>query len=75
MFNNPLLFVDLAEKFDQAAPIIFYYDHHNKSVQDNVSEKIKEFYFKNGVTKTNVFNITNVMSLSLGLFAPFVSID
>lgn len=75
MMNNPALFVDLSINFHRAMPIIFYYDHYNRSVQYNVTEKIKEFYFDDGVTKENILNITNVMSPYYGFFAPFKSVD
>lgn len=75
MFNNPSLFVDLAVNFDRAAPIIFYYDHLIESVRDDVTEKIKKFYFGDGVTKTNVFNVTNVMSLWFELRTPYKLVD
>lgn len=61
LFYNPELYEDLAENFNFASPIIFYYDHLNSSARDLATEKIKDFYFENYITDKNYFNITNVM--------------
>lgn len=63
LFSNPTLLLDLAKNFDYAAPIIFYYDHHNNATQDAVTAKVKDFYFRGGLTKQNLLNLTSVMSL------------
>lgn len=68
-FNDPALLLDLARKFDFAAPIIFYYDHYKPSERNAITDKIKEFYFHDGLTKDNLFNVTNVRFLSFG-FVP-----
>lgn len=68
-FNDPALFLDLARKFNFAAPIIFYYDHYKPSERNAITDKIKEFYFHGGLKKDNLFNVTNVRFLSFG-FAP-----
>lgn len=59
-FDIPGLFDEFIEKVDYALPIIFYYDHHDSSVQQEITRKIKEFYFGNELTREKGLNVTNV---------------
>lgn len=53
-------FENFVKKIDYALPIIFYYDHHDSSVQKEITKKIKEFYFDNDIKREKEFNFTNV---------------
>ena len=56
----PSNFENFTKNIDYALPIIFYYDHHNSSVQKAITKKIKGFYFGNELTRDKELNFTNV---------------
>lgn len=56
----PGLFEEFVEKFDYVLPYMFYYDHHDLSVQKSITKKLKEFYFDNKLTRDKALNLTNV---------------
>lgn len=60
LLDTPGLFEEFVEKMDYALPYIFYYDHHDLSVQKTITEKIKKFYFDNDLTRDKADNFTNV---------------
>lgn len=60
MLDTPGLFEKFVEKMDYALPYIFYYDHHDLSVQKSITKKLKKFYFDNNLTRDKVANFTNV---------------
>lgn len=60
-FNLPGLFDELVKYLDKALPIALYYDHQDSFVQQSISNKIKEFYFDNHLTRDKDLNFTNVI--------------
>lgn len=69
LFNLPGLFDELADNLDNALPFAFYYDHHDLEKQKTITDKIKQFYFNNELTREKDLNLTNV--IILGLIAQF----
>ncbi|XP_050088425.1 juvenile hormone esterase [Anopheles aquasalis] len=63
LINVPSLRHSLNEHWDQALPISLYYDHHNLTRQQEITERINKFYFNNQklVEKTER-NLTNLYS-------------
>lgn len=61
LIYNTELTVDLLKNWDKALPISLYYDHHNYEKQQEITERINDFYFNNQklTTKTQQ-NITNL---------------
>lgn len=60
LFDIPGLFDEFVEKIDFVLPQMFYYDHHDESVQKTMTYKIKEFYFDNNLSRAKDINVTNV---------------
>lgn len=71
----PGLFDEFAKNIDYALPIIFYYDHHDSSVQMAITKKIKEFYFGNKLTRDKELNVTNVWLLNWISFSFVLFLD
>lgn len=59
-FNLPGLFDKFADNLDYVLPIAFYYDHHEQSQQNSITNRIKQFYFNNNLTRDAKKNVTNV---------------
>lgn len=74
LINVPSLRHSLNEHWDQALPISLYYDHHNLTRQQEITELINRFYFNNQklVEKTER-NLTNVRISLRGGESPFLS--
>lgn len=53
--------VDLMKNWARALPISLYYDHHSRDIQQEITQKINEFYFKNQkLTTSTQQNLTNL---------------
>lgn len=58
--NIPGLFDKFANNIDSVLPIMLYYDHHDLPTQQSITQKIKEFYFNDGVRREKELNVSNV---------------
>lgn len=59
--NKPELLEDFSRNYDKALPIAFYYDHHPKDVQSDITNRIIEYYFNGEApSASKQQNITNV---------------
>lgn len=59
----PELLDDFNKKLESVLPISLYYDHHDKSIQDYLTAKIVDFYFKKEVPSAKkLTNLTNVIN-------------
>lgn len=65
LLNIPGLFEKFANNIDEVLPIMLYYDHHDLSIQQSITKKIKEFYFNGGVRREKELNISNVRTNDL----------
>lgn len=62
LFGNPHLIDEINNEFERVIPISLMYDKTAKNV-DEITEKIKQFYFKNKkLTKNSVKDVVNVSS-------------
>lgn len=59
--NIPGLFDEFANNLERALSIALYYDHHDLSTQKSITNKIKQFYFNNELTREKEMNVTNVI--------------
>lgn len=63
----PGLFDDFSGNLQSVLPIALNYDHHDSSVQEWITQKIKDFYFSNNLNKEKEKNVTNVIWLCVNL--------
>lgn len=60
LMNISGLFDEFANNINDVLPIMLYYDHHNASTQQLITQKVKQFYFDDDVRREKELNITNV---------------
>lgn len=68
------MYDDFISHFDEALPVLLFYDHKPKDVQKELTKRIDEFYFKGkrNWSKADHHNLTNVNIISiLTLFSTF----
>ncbi|EDW26881.1 GL14544 [Drosophila persimilis] len=64
LLNLPQLMDDFKSQFEQVLPVVLNYDHHEDSVQQQITKRIEDFYFKAGhdYDKSNHQNLTDLIS-------------
>lgn len=61
LLNLPGLFDDFKLNHKSILPIALNYDHHHEAVQEEITNRIVEYYFNNKEpTPNNHKNVTNV---------------
>ncbi|SPP78197.1 venom carboxylesterase-6 [Drosophila guanche] len=64
LLNLPQLMDDFKAQFEQVLPVVLNYDHHENAVQQQITKRIEDFYFKAGhdYDKSNHQNLTDLIS-------------
>ncbi|KAH8290099.1 hypothetical protein KR044_013383 [Drosophila immigrans] len=64
LLNLPQLMSEFKARFGQLLPVVLNYDHHEPETQQQLTERIEQFYFQQGhnYNKDNHQNLTDLVS-------------